>query len=122
MRKSKLPQPRDVTAAFSNYPAELVDPPLQPFIDVSAKVSALAKKWQMRIQVSSLDLTSVQHSIRIITRAISLTPVQFSSDVTFCPGHYLDFDIAAFLSIVKNVKRSLNHLVEGSIAHLVLEV
>lgn len=82
----------------------------------------MARKWHMRIPIGAFELQRVQQSVRLITRALSLTPVALKAEVTSCPGHFLDFDVAAFQALVKQVRRSLNYLIEGCMANLALEV
>jgi hypothetical protein len=56
--------------------------------------------------------------ITLLTRVVSLYPMKLKSDMW---NAEVDFDLAAFHSMVRDLKRSLKQLIEACLAYLLLE-
>lgn len=102
-------------AADNEYLPELVNPPTDHM-----KNARLRLQSQLSISSASVKMDQ-DFSIlfRLISRVASLVPIELDHNMRQCPQTYLDFDIGAFQSLVRMVKRELNHIVEGCIAHMI---
>lgn len=96
---------------------------MEPLHALSKRVVAKVKHLRMsHVPAAAFEPAVVKKSLQLVTRAVSIVAVQLAGHLTQCPAHFVNFDIGSFQSLVRSTRRELNHIMEGCIAGLILEV